>query len=118
MLRDPSATGRGWALTQVLRGAGGGRNDVGTQGKRFFGYSLRTDRWRYTEWDEGRKGRELYDHQNDARELTNLAETPEHEATVASLSAQLRAAVATTFPAGGQSPDLKEGPLWAPRFIE
>jgi iduronate 2-sulfatase len=91
---------------------------VGTQGKRFFGYSLRTERWRFTEWDEGRKGRELYDHQNDPRELTNLAEKPEHEATVASLSAELRSAVATTFPEGGQAPELKEGPLWAPRFIE
>lgn len=118
MLRDPSVTGRGWALTQVMRGAGGGRNDVGTQGKRFFGYSLRTERWRYTEWDEGRRGRELYDHQNDSRELTNLAEKPEHEATVASLSAQLRAAVAGTFPAGGHPPEVKEGPLWPPRFIE
>ena len=118
MLRDASITGRGWALTQVLRGAGGGRNDVGTQGKRFFGYSLRTERWRYTEWDEGRKGRELYDHQNDARELTNLAEKPEHAATVASLTTELRAAVATTFPEGGHAPEVKEGPLWAPRFVE
>ena len=118
MLRDASATGRGWALTQVLRGAGGGRNDVGTQGKRFFGYSLRTERWRYTEWDEGRRGRELYDHQNDAGELTNLAEKPEHEATIASLTAALRAAVATTFPEVGRAPEVKDGPLWAPRFIE
>jgi iduronate 2-sulfatase len=92
--------------------------DVGTQGKRFFGYSLRTDRWRYTEWDEGRKGRELYDHQDDAKELTNLADKPEHAATVASLAAQLREAVATTLPQGGQTPEVKEGPLWAPRFME
>lgn len=118
MLRDASVKGRGWALTQVLRGAGGGRNDVGTQGKRFFGYSLRTDRWRYTEWDEGRKGRELYDHQNDPKELTNLAEKPGHESTLEALAAQLHGAVATTFPAGGQAPEVKEGPLWAPRFIE
>jgi iduronate 2-sulfatase len=118
MLRDASAQGRGWALTQVMRGAGGGRADVGTQGKRFFGYSLRTDRWRYTEWDEGRKGRELYDHQDDAKELTNLADKPEHAATVALLAAQLREAVVTTLPPGGQSPEVREGPLWAPRFME
>jgi choline-sulfatase len=118
MLREPNTTGRGWALTQVLRGAGGGRNDIGTQGKRFFGYSLRTERWRYTEWDEGRRGRELYDHEHDSRELTNLADKPEHEATVAQLSTQLRAAVAGTLPAGGQPPEVKEGPLWPPKFIE
>jgi iduronate 2-sulfatase len=118
MLRDPKAGGRGWALTQVLRGAGGGRNDIGTQGKRFFGYSLRTERWRYTEWDEGRRGRELYDHENDSRELINLAEKPDHAATVAQLSTQLRAAVASTLPAGGLPPEVKEGPLWPPRFME
>jgi len=40
---------------------------------RFFGYSLRTARWRYTEWDQGDQGRELYDHDADPRELVNLA---------------------------------------------
>ncbi len=35
------------------------------------GYSLRTDRHRYTEWADG--GQELYDHESDPQELTNLA---------------------------------------------
>jgi uncharacterized sulfatase len=38
-----------------------------------MGYSVRTDRWRYTEWDNGVRGAELYDHENDPREFTNIA---------------------------------------------
>ncbi len=104
MLRDATAKGRGWALTQV------GRQGAGS---RFFGYSVRTPRWRYTEWDEGRQGRELYDHESDPRELTNLADSSEHAATVAALSKQLRAAVIASFPHSGEVPPVKEG-LWAP----
>lgn len=121
MLKDPSVPGRGWALTQVTRGGGAMRAtitpDVGSAGRRFFGYSLRTPRWRYTEWDEGRQGRELYDHQNDPRELTNLANRPEHAATVDQLSAQLREAVKGSFPASGETPRILTG-LWAPNLTE
>ncbi len=86
---------------------------------RFFGYSLRTPRWRYTEWDEGAQGRELYDHDADPKELTNLADNPEHAKTVAELSAQLRAAAKTTFPADGKTPEIpKEAGLWAPLLIK
>src|SRR5262249_34564455 len=102
MLKDTSVTGRGWAVTQVARGGGLMRatvtTDVGSQGRQFFGYSLRTPRWRYTEWDEGREGRELYDHDADPRELTNLSANPDHAKTIAELSEQLKAAVKTTFP--------------------
>ena len=63
-------------------------NNVSADGPRFFGYSLRTPRWRYTEWDEGNRGRELYDHDADQRELTNLADKPEHKQPVAELSQQ------------------------------
>jgi iduronate 2-sulfatase len=131
MLRDPSATGRGWALTQVNRGAGGGGAGKGkakakaattaatpaTPANRgFSGYSLRTPRWRYTEWDEGKQGRELYDHSSDPRELTNLATLPAHAATVATLSTQLQAAVKTTFPPSGKVPELIDG-TWAPILV-
>jgi len=38
------------------------------------GYSLRTARYRYTEWGEnGAAGKELYDHQSDPNEMKNLA---------------------------------------------
>jgi len=108
LLKDVSLPGRGWALTQVSRGAGA---------KHFFGYSLRTARWRYTEWDESRQGRELYDHNADPKELTNLAASPAQEAIITELSQQLRAAVKTTFPASGQTPEVKEG-LWAPQLVK
>lgn len=109
-LKDPSAPGRGWSLSQVVRGGGfnrmGAAPAVGDNGKRIYGYSLRTHRWRYTEWDEGRGGRELYDHSNDSRELTNLAEDPGQAETVATLSAQIRDALKTTFPEDGMTPEL------------
>lgn len=100
LLADPTAPGRGWALTQVTRT----RNN-----ERFFGYSLRTPRWRYTEWDEGRAGRELYDHDADPRELTNLAEVPSHASTTGELSALVRVAAAATYPPDGTIPLIKPG---------
>lgn len=121
MLKDPSVVGRGWAITQVMRGGGPARasvtTNVGSDGASFFGYTLRTTRWRYTEWDEGRKGRELYDHDADPGELSNLASKPEHAKTVEDLSQKLRAATKTTFPPSGEIPALKPG-LWAPSLIE
>jgi iduronate 2-sulfatase len=119
MLKDPAAKGRGWALTQVNRGGGGkpkGSAAKGAGAKKFFGYSLRTERWRYTEWDEGREGRELYDHDNDAGELVNLAGKPEHAATVEELGKILREAVKGTFPKDGQTPVVGEVP-WSPMLV-
>jgi arylsulfatase A-like enzyme len=117
MLKDPNVAGRGWALTQVSRGGGRARaavtTNVSAEGERFFGYSLRTPRWRYTEWDEGKRGRELYDHDADPNEITNLADRPDHAKTVEELSQQLREAVKTTFPPSGKTPELRPG-LWAP----
>jgi iduronate 2-sulfatase len=121
LLKDPSAAGRGWALTQVSRGGGPARaavtTNVGAGGNRFFGYSLRTPRWRYTEWDEGKRGRELYDHDADPREITNLAGDPAHAKTVEELSQQVRAAAKKTFPPSGETPEIKPG-LWAPNLTK
>ena len=105
MLADPAHGGRGWAITQVMRRTA--RNS-----QPFFGYSLRTPRWRYTEWDEGRAGCELYDHDADPRELTNLASATAHEADVAQLSTLLREAVAGTLPADGSVPKVRSGGWW------
>ncbi|PQO46760.1 sulfatase [Blastopirellula marina] len=55
-----------------------------------WGYSIRTERWRYTEWLEGKAGRELYDHADDSGEVHNLADDPAHAPTVAELSARLK----------------------------
>lgn len=78
LLNDPETTT--WtkpAVTQVWHN------------RKAWGYSIRTDRYRYTEWLEGRAGRELYDHAKDPNEITNLADDPQHEQTVAKLSNQL-----------------------------
>ena len=104
VLADPAEAGRGWAITQVVR-----RRRIDGQAQPFFGYSLRTPRYRYTEWDGGEKGRELYDHHRDAKELTNLAEDPAHAEMVATLSATLHEAVASTLPPSGETPALTPG---------
>ncbi len=72
LLEDPSKPGKPAAFTQTTRG-------------NLMGRSVRTDRWRYTEWDEGRAGVELYDHTNDALEYHNLAAQPEHTALIGEL---------------------------------
>lgn len=118
LLNDPAATGRGWAVTQVLRGSQPGRvaaKPDAARPKPFFGYSLRTPRWRYTEWDEGRRGRELYDHDADPRELVNLADMPTHAETVAELSHALTAAIRQTLPPSGTVPEIKPA-TWGPNL--
>ncbi|MBC5766766.1 sulfatase [Ramlibacter albus] len=57
----------------------------------FGGRSVRTERYRYTEWDQGRAGRELYDYTTDPAEKHNLAADPAHAATIARLKAMLPA---------------------------
>ncbi|HCK42047.1 MAG TPA: iduronate-2-sulfatase, partial [Planctomycetaceae bacterium] len=63
--------------------------------------SLRTARYRYTEWGEqGVQGIELYDHQHDPNEMRNLAKLPEHSHLIDQLAQQLhkRIAVARKLP--------------------
>ncbi|MCA9162812.1 MAG: iduronate sulfatase, partial [Planctomycetales bacterium] len=59
-----------------------------------IGYSLRTDRFRYTEWrdpkTQQRLARELYDHEQDDQETINLADTDEHAETCRQLAKQLK----------------------------
>jgi uncharacterized sulfatase len=90
LLQDP---GRGWsgrAFSQVLRP---------NHGQPVMGRSVRTDRWRYTEWDGGKAGAELYDHQADPGEFTNLARDPAHRATRDELRALFTGRIAAEPPA-------------------
>ncbi|MBM3782897.1 MAG: sulfatase [Acidobacteria bacterium] len=54
-----------------------------------IGRSIRTERWRYTEWDHGKRGVALFDHDKDPHEMRNLAEDPAHKDTVATMKATL-----------------------------
>jgi uncharacterized sulfatase len=71
LLADPSAKWDRPAFTQVQRG--GGKKRVAVMGR-----SVRTERYRYTEWDGGKKGVQLYDYETDPGELTNLAADPKY----------------------------------------
>jgi iduronate 2-sulfatase len=77
LLDDPELPWKKTAFTQVQRG-------------RIAGRSVRTERWRYTEWDEGKQGTELYNHDTDPGEYYNLAGDPQYTETVAELRKLLR----------------------------
>ncbi len=83
LLEDPKASWPGAAVTIE------GRTDE--DGRRtFIGRSIRTERYRYTEWEEGRRGVELYDHTADPDEFVNLARKPESSEVVEKLRLLLR----------------------------
>jgi len=67
----------------------------------WLGRCIRTERWTYVEWDEGRYGVELYDLQADPRESKNLAHDAQHKAVIAELSQKLHTGpVAKSVPLG------------------
>ncbi len=67
LLENPRAVWNKPAITQVTRRDGS---------RSFLGRTVRTERWRYTEWDGGAKGVELYDHDRDPHESRNLGGDP------------------------------------------
>lgn len=83
LLENPSMSFRPFALTQYARGS-------------TMGYSLRNERWRYTEWIQaGTKkvvARELYDHRDTQLPQRNLVADAEQAQRVSELSKQLGAA--------------------------
>jgi arylsulfatase A-like enzyme len=83
LLKNPAAPHKPAALTQVQRNKPATGPYIKDPAKRppiekaFDGYSIRTERYRYTEWDEGRQGVQLHDMENDPGELRNLAGDPQ-----------------------------------------
>ncbi|MCI0703740.1 MAG: sulfatase [Planctomycetia bacterium] len=70
LLDDPSAKWDKPAITQVRRGS--------AKKPSFMGYSVRNERYRYTSWDEGKQGVQLFDYEKDPSELKNLATDPKY----------------------------------------
>jgi iduronate 2-sulfatase len=80
LLENPMATRDRPAYSQIQRGT-----DQKDAHPPLMGRSVRTERWRYTEWDDGNAGSELYDHENDPHEYKNLAKDEDRRKTVAEL---------------------------------
>jgi uncharacterized sulfatase len=74
LLQDANAKWDRPAFTQVQRGNGPG-------------HTVRTERWRYVEWDNGKIGAQLYDHDKDPLELNNLVKDPQYAPVVAEMKA-------------------------------
>ena len=94
LLENPQASWDRPAYTQVQRPLGPG-------------HSVRTERYRYTEWDFGKLGQELYDHDTDPQELHNLAADPTQAQTVAQMKALLKKAHPAPVEGGKAVPDTK-----------
>jgi choline-sulfatase len=62
------------------------------KGQLFLGHSVRTPRYRYTEWHRGEQGVELYDYQQDPDEYTNLARDEKHADVVREMKSLLEEA--------------------------
>lgn len=65
LIKNPEIKWSHAAYTQVQRG-------------KIPGHSVRTEHWRFTEWDYGKMGTELYDEIKDPQELNNLAADPKY----------------------------------------
>ncbi len=93
LLDDPAKPWERPAYTQVERNG-------------FPGYSVRTERWRYTEWDDGKLGAQLYDHDADPHEFVNLYGDPKY----AKVENEMKALVKKNWPVrviGGEAPKKK-----------
>ncbi|QDT97067.1 sulfatase [Gimesia aquarii] len=81
LLENPNRRWKPAAFSQYPRGS-------------MMGYSMKTDRYRYTEWRERKSGkivgRELYDHKHDSAENSNIANQPDQKTVISQLSRQLK----------------------------
>ncbi|MEX0321611.1 MAG: sulfatase [Puniceicoccaceae bacterium] len=100
LLCDPLSDWDGEAITQVLRPADDRLPE------QVMGCSIRTDRYRFTEWGEGKYGVELYDHHADPGEFNNLAIDPDSQSV--QIMAELRQRL--HLKASGKAPDTPVNP--------
>jgi len=81
LLDDPQQPWKKAAFSQYPRG-------------RVMGYTMRTERFRYTEWQNRKNGevlaRELYDHEKDPQENVNVVDQPEYESDIQRLAGMLK----------------------------
>lgn len=71
-------------------------------GKEYMGYSIRTERYRYTEWINWQTGelaaRECYDHLTDPQENSNIANDPKNSQLIEDLAKKLKAGWKAALP--------------------
>jgi iduronate 2-sulfatase len=94
VLDDLSRTWKSAVFSQYPRSSGS---------KRLMGYTMRTDRYRFTAWlhrgDHSKVDAvELYDHQTDPQENVNIAAEPENAALVKELTVKLNAGWKAALP--------------------
>lgn len=95
LLKKPSAKWNHPAYTQVQRGQNPG-------------HSVRTEKWRYTEWKFGETGAELYNEVTDPEELKNLASDPEYAGVVKEMKALLKFVHPNPVEGGKAIPNARE----------
>lgn len=89
LLDDPSSKWDKPAFTQVSRGTPTTTGQPIGKDPWFMGYTVRTERYRYTEWDGGTKGSQLFDYEKDPYELKNLFDDPSYADVVKRMKALL-----------------------------
>ncbi len=82
LLNNPKSEWNRPAFSQTARR----ESDKGS----IMGRSVRTERFRYTEWDGGKEGKELYDHKKDPKEYHNLASDPNYTGRVSEMKKLLQ----------------------------
>ena len=100
VIGQPTRPWKTAAFSQVKRGG-------------IMGYSMRTERYRYTEWiNRGTRGVELYDYDVDPNETVNVADRRENAALVANLSERLHAGWQAALPDVSEQIHVPQTPPW------
>ena len=106
LLANPDQAGKEAVFSQFPRGATDATRELAWEDKEYMGYSMRTDRYRYTEWLRWKNrelvARELYDHQRDPQETANVIDNPAYRSVRDSLSRAFRKNLANAHRQGSE----------------